>query len=283
MYSILSGTEVSKAILFKAKNDLAKFDKKPKLVIVYVGNDPASEVYVGMKIKKAQEIGMDAELKKLPDNTNQEDLLTLVNALNKDSSVTGFIVQLPLPKHIDTAKIIGAIDPAKDVDGFTPTNIGKLFLGISEESILLSATPAGVIKMLEHYKVDFKGKHAVVVGRSNIVGKPVASMLLNRNATVTICHSGTKNLADHTKTADILIVAVGKPKLITADLVKKGAYVIDVGTSKVNDKLYGDVDFENVIKKAHCSPVPKGVGPMTVAMLLSNVVKAKMHQNPSSI
>jgi len=202
--------------------------------------------------------------------------LDIVNELNHDKHVTGFIVQLPLPKHMNETTVINSIDPKKDVDGFTSTNIGNLVLGIPEENILLPATPAGIIKLLEYYKIPIKGKHAVVVGRSNIVGKPVASLLLNRSATVTICHSRTNNLAAHTKQADILVVAVGKPGIITADMVKDGAYVFDVGTSKVNGKLCGDVDFENIIKKAHCSPVPGGVGPMTVAMLLNNVVKTKM-------
>ena len=277
MYKVLSGVEPSAAILEDVKARIGKLqpgNRKPKLVVVQVGDNPASTTYVGMKIKRASALGMLAEAKKLGVETTEKELLDLVWKLNTDNSVTGFIVQLPLPKHIDENKIIEAIDPNKDVDGFTSTNIGKLVLGTLETELLLPATPAGIIKMLEFYNVEIEGKHAVIVGRSNIVGKPIASMLLNRNATVTICHSKTRDLKSHTKEADILIAAVGKPNLITADMVKKGAYVIDVGTTKLEDKITGDVDFEKVIKKAHCSPVPKGVGPMTVAMLINNVIKA---------
>ncbi len=272
MYKVLSGKEPAAAILEDVKRRIK--GRAPKLVIVQVGKDPASTLYVNMKVKKAESIGVRAEARRLPESAKQEELLELVGKLNKDDDVDGFIVQLPLPKHIDAAKVIEAIDPKKDLDGFTSTNIGKLFLGLPEESVLLPATPAGIIKMLEFYKVPIEGRRAVVVGRSNIVGKPIASMLLNRNATVTICHSRTKDLSEHTKRADILIVAVGKPGLITADMVQEGAYVIDVGTTRVEKKIVGDVDYENVIKKAHCSPVPGGAGPMTVAMLINNVVLA---------
>lgn len=275
MYKVLSGAEPAAAILEDVKSRIRKLETgNCKLVVVQVGENPASTTYVGMKIKKAEAIGMEAEAKKLPEQATENDLLALVRTLNTDPTVHGFIVQLPLPKHINENKIIEAIDPKKDVDGFTPINIGKLVTGYPETDILLPATPAGIMKMLEFYNVPMEGKHAVIVGRSNIVGKPIASMLLNRNATVTVCHSRTQDLARHTTTADILIAAVGKPGLISADMVKEGAYVIDVGTTKVEGKLKGDVDFEDVIKKAHCSPVPKGVGPMTVAMLLNNVIKA---------
>jgi methylenetetrahydrofolate dehydrogenase (NADP+)/methenyltetrahydrofolate cyclohydrolase len=282
MYKVLSGVECSEEILEDVKSRIAKLrsgtqdtqPRIPKLVIVQIGENPASTAYVGMKIKRATALGMEAQAKKLPEETTEDELLDLVRTLNTDESVHGFIVQLPLPKHIKENNIIEAIDPKKDVDGFTSTNIGKLVLGTPESDLLLPATPAGIIKMLEFYNVEIAGKHAVIVGRSNIVGKPIASMLLNRSATVTICHSKTKDLAKHTTTADILIAAVGKPGLITQDHVKEGAYVIDVGTTKVEGKLKGDVDFENVIKIAHCSPVPKGVGPMTVAMLINNVIKA---------
>lgn len=275
MYKVLSGSEPAAAILEDVKMRIAKLETgNCKLVIVQVGDNPASTTYVGMKIKRATSIGMHAEVKKFPEGTTEEELLELVRTLNTDPTVHGFIVQLPLPEHIDEQKIIEAIAPSKDVDGFTPINIGKLVTGIPETDILLPATPAGIIKMLEYYEVPIKGKHAVIVGRSNIVGKPIASMLLNRSATVTICHSKTQDLAKHTTTADILIVAVGIPGLITQDHVKEGAYVIDVGTTKKDDSIKGDVDFFSVIKKAHCSPVPKGVGPLTVAMLLNNVIKA---------
>jgi len=274
MGKTLSGKEPASAILESVKERITKVGRKPGLTIVQVGEDPASTVYVNMKAKKAEAIGLDAKLHRLPESTKESELLELVEKLNRDDSIDGFMVQLPLPKHIDPDKIIEAIDPSKDVDGFTSKNMGRLFLKMPEESVLLPATPAGIIKMLEFYKVPIEGKHAVVVGRSNIVGRPIAVMLLNRNATVTVCHSRTKNLAEHTKNADILIAAVGKPGLITADMVKEDAYVIDVGTTRVEKKIVGDVDFENVIKKAHCSPVPGGVGPMTVAMLISNVVEA---------
>lgn len=271
---ILSGIDASKNILLEIKECIEKMEKKPKLVIVQVGNNPASNSYIKMKTRKAELVGMDSELKKLDEKTTEKELLKIVEELNKDKKVTGFIVQLPLPKHINEIKVIEKIDPKKDVDGFTSTNIGKLFLGVPEQELLLPATPSGIIKMLEHYNVQIKGKNAVVIGRSNIVGKPIASMLINRSATVTVCHSKTKDLSEHTKQADILIVAIGKPGFVKADMVKEGAYVIDVGTTRVKDKICGDVDFETVIKKAHCSPVPGGVGRMTVAMLISNVVKA---------
>lgn len=271
MHRTLSGTEPASAILEDVV-ERAK-DTPAKLVIVQVGEDPASTSYVNMKVKGAKRVGMKAEVRRLPESAEEPELLGLVDELNSDDSVSGFIVQLPIPKHMDEKRIIDAIDPRKDVDGFTSVNMGKLVLGM-EDSILLPATPAGIIKMLEFYEVPIEGKHAVVVGRSNIVGKPIASLLLNRNATVTICHSRTRDLAKHTRMADILIAAVGKPGLIRADMVKEGAFAIDVGTTKVEGKLRGDVDFDEVIKKAHCSPVPKGVGPMTVAMLISNTMKA---------
>jgi methylenetetrahydrofolate dehydrogenase (NADP+)/methenyltetrahydrofolate cyclohydrolase len=211
-------------------------------------------------------------MEKLPENVSEQKLLELVMRLNIDPEIHGFIVQSPLPKHIDYNRVVESIDPRKDVDGWTSTNIGRMFLGISEK--FLPATPMGIIKMLEFYGVEINGKSAVVIGRGNVVGKPLAFMLLQRNATVTICHSKTKNLEEHTKNADILIAAAGVPGLVKAGMVKKGAYVIDVGTTRVGDKIVGDVDFESVIKKAHCSPVPGGVGPMTVAMLITNVIEA---------
>ncbi len=270
MYKTLSGKEIAEEVLAETKERIGKLaNRNPKLVIVQVGEDPASAIYVRSKMKKADAVGINAEVKKLPEKTKEKELLSLVNSLNSDDSVDGFIVQLPLPKTINADKIINSINPSKDVDGFTSANIGKLFLGLDAK--LLPATPSGIIRMIEHYKIPVEGKHVVIIGRSNIVGKPIASMLLNRNATVTICHSKTLDLAKHTTTADLLIVAIGKPGFIKADMVKEGAYVIDVGTTKIGEKLVGDVDFENVIKKAHCSPVPGGVGPLTGAMLIHNV------------
>ena len=291
MNRVLSGTEPAAEVLESVKSLIKKLgtmqaspasSKSPsdfrtgncKLVIVQVGQDPASDVYVRTKLKKAESVGMIAELKKLPETAKEKELLSLVLKLNKDDSVDGFIVQLPLPKHINTDKIIEAIDPEKDADGLTPLNIGKLATGTPETDFLLPATPSGIIRMLEYHEIQVKGKHAVVIGRSNIVGKPIALMLLNRDATVTLCHSKTQNLKSHTLAADIIISAVGTPGLITADMVKEGAIVIDAGTTKTKESTVGDVDFGNVIKKADCSPVPGGVGPMTVAMLLFNVVKA---------
>jgi len=245
--------------------------KPPRLAIVLMGNDPASEVYVRKKLEKAEAAGLKAILERLPENAKEEDVLTLIDELNNDDEVDGFIVQAPLPKHVDYSKVLAAIDPKKDVDGWTATSMGKMVTGVKT---FKPATPLAVMKMLEHYKVQIEGKHAVVIGRSNVVGKPLALMLLEKNATVTICHSKTKNLKEHTKTADILVAAAGKPGLVSADMVKEGAYVIDVGTTRVDKRIRGDVDFDAVIKKAHCSPVPGGVGPMTVAMLISNVVEA---------
>ena len=274
MHKTLFGKEPAALVLEEVKRRIADLGRPPRLAIVQMGENPSSELYVGKKIKKANEIGIEAELFKLSEQTSEAKLLELVEKLNNDSSIDGFIIQLPLPKHIDSTKIIESISPEKDVDGFTSTNIGKLVLGLSEDSLLLPATPSGIIQLLEFYKIQLEGKRAVVVGRSNIVGKPISAMLLNRNATVTICHSKTKNIREHTLDADIVIAAVGKPGLITADMIKQGACVIDVGTTKVGDKTKGDADYDSILKKANCTPVPGGVGPMTVAMLLMNTLKA---------
>jgi methylenetetrahydrofolate dehydrogenase (NADP+)/methenyltetrahydrofolate cyclohydrolase len=278
MYKTLSGKEPAEALLNDVRMRLAKLGKKPRLVIVQVGDDPASNVYVGNKIRRAGELGLDAELKRLPADSKGAELMRIVKSLNKDKSVDGFKVQTPLPKQIDEKAVLDAVDPTKDVDGWTTASAGRLFSGLDSFE---PATPAGVMRMLDFYNVQIEGKHAVVVGRSNTVGKPMAIMLLARNATVTICHSRTQDLAKHTSTADILVAAVGKPGLITADMVKEGAFIVDVGTTKVGDKIAGDVDFANVIKKANCSPVPGGVGPLTVAMLMSNVVKAAERRGKS--
>jgi methylenetetrahydrofolate dehydrogenase (NADP+)/methenyltetrahydrofolate cyclohydrolase len=271
MYDVLSGKEPAKAMLEKIKERVAGMETKPHLAIVLVGEDPASEVYVRKKLEKAEAVGVRTTLKRLHESTTEAEVLALVEELNKDRDVDGFIVQAPLPKQIDYSKVLEAITPSKDVDGWTPASMGKMVSGVKT---FKPATPLGVMEMLDYYKVDIEGKNATVIGRSNVVGKPLALMLLERNATVTVCHSRTKDLSEHTKNADILVAAVGKPGLVTADMVKEGAYVIDVGTTRVDKKIVGDVDFENVIKKAHCSPVPGGAGPMTVAMLISNVVEA---------
>lgn len=246
----------------------------PKLVIILVGNNPASLSYIKQKENAALKTGIAYEQKNLSARTSTAVLVKLIEKLNRDKKTHGILVQLPLPRHIKTPLVIRAIDPKKDVDGFHAYNIGKMFLSKEFED-LAPCTPRGIIKMLEFYNISPKGKHAVIIGRSNIVGKPVAIMLINRDATVTVCHSKTKNLAALTRQADILIAAAGKPGFVKANMVKKGAVVIDVGVTKVENKLAGDVDFENVKRKASwISPVPGGVGPMTVACLMENTVRA---------
>jgi methylenetetrahydrofolate dehydrogenase (NADP+) / methenyltetrahydrofolate cyclohydrolase len=273
--TLLDGRKVASELLESLKPKVKELD--PKLVIVQVGEDPASESYIKQKVKSCDSVGMRHEHKKLDEKTTLEELMEIVNELNSDDDVAGFIVQLPLPDHLQphVPQIIRAIDPAKDVDGFCAYNLGKTFLSKEFEN-LLPATPAGIIAILEHYKIDVVGKDVVIVGRSNTVGKPIAVMLMNRNATVTVCHSKTRDMKHETQDADILIVAVGKPKLITADMVKEGAVVIDVGINRVDGKLVGDVDFDAVKEKASAiTPVPGGVGPVTVASLIQNVVRAK--------
>ncbi|MEM2909418.1 MAG: tetrahydrofolate dehydrogenase/cyclohydrolase catalytic domain-containing protein [Candidatus Bilamarchaeaceae archaeon] len=272
MYRTLSGKEPAEAILINVKRRAVALPRKPSLSIIMIGNLPESEIYVKNKMTKAEYSGIRASLHRLPENVREEDVLTLVKKLNEDSEVDGLIVQAPLPPHINQQKILEVISPEKDVDGWTAANLGKMFAGMPDA--FLPATPAGVIRMLEYYNVETEGRHAVVVGRSNVVGKPLALLLLRKNATVTICHSKTKNLGDFTRQADILLVAAGKPGLITGDMVKNGAVVIDVGINKTEKGIVGDVKFDEVIKKADCSPVPGGVGVMTVAMLLNNVIEA---------
>jgi methylenetetrahydrofolate dehydrogenase (NADP+)/methenyltetrahydrofolate cyclohydrolase len=246
--------------------------KIPGLATVLVGEDPASAVYVRSKNKICKELGFVSLEHTLPENTKEKDLLDLVGQLNLNDTVSGILVQLPLPKHIDSIKILEAIDSAKDVDGFHPVSMGRLMMGTAK---LAPCTPSGIIEMLDRYDVEIEGKHAVVLGRSNIVGKPIAMLLLHRNATVTICHSRTQDLPGVTKTADILIAAVGRPNMVTGDMVKEGAVVIDVGINRVDGKLVGDVDFNDVEPKASLiTPVPGGVGPMTIAMLMANTLKA---------
>jgi methylenetetrahydrofolate dehydrogenase (NADP+)/methenyltetrahydrofolate cyclohydrolase len=278
MTQILSGREAADALLGTLSEQVSQLD--PKLVVVQVGDDPASASYIKQKMKSCEKVGMRHEHKHLPADTTREQLFSLIEQLNADPDVTGFIVQLPLPDHLQplVPQVIRAIDPKKDVDGFGAYNLGKVLLSREFEH-LPPATPSGIIALMEHYKIDPAGKHVVVVGRSNIVGKPIALMLLNRDATVTVCHSRTPDLGVITRQADILIAAVGKPKLITADMVKDGVVVIDVGMSRTKDGLTGDVDFAGVEPKASAiTPVPGGVGPMTVAGLLRNCVRAKERQ-----
>ncbi len=276
--TILFGKPVADALLENLKPDVKKLN--PKLVIMQVGEDPASASYIRQKLLSCEAVGMRHEHRHLDEKTTLPELLHAIEELNNDADVTGFIVQLPLPKHLQShvPDVIKAIDPKKDIDGFGAYNLGKMFLSAAFEH-LPPATPAGVIEMLAYYKIAIEGKHAVIVGRSNIVGKPLAIMLLNRGATVTICHSHTKNLAEITKQADILCAAVGRPKMITKDMVKKGAVVIDIGMSRTDGKLCGDVDFDAVSTVASAiTPIPGGVGPMTVASLIRNCVTAKKRQ-----
>lgn len=275
---LLSGKEVAAAMFKELKPKVKSLD--PKLVIVQVGDDPASTSYIRQKLKSCETVGMRHEHMHLSEKMTLEELMALIEKLNGDADVTGFIVQLPLPAHLQShvPQVIKAIDPKKDVDGFGAYNLGKMFLAAEFEH-LTPATPTGVIEMLRYYKIEVEGKHAVVLGRSNHVGKPLAMMLLNRGATVTVCHSKTNDLSSFTKQADILCAAVGKPKMITKDMVKKGAVIIDIGITSVDGKLVGDVDFESVKEVASAiSPVPGGVGPLTVASLIRNCVKAKERQ-----
>lgn len=285
---ILDGKATSKAIQEEIKEivaiRMASGQKRPHLAAVIVGDNPASRSYVGHKIKACEFVGFDSSLIELPENIRQDELIDEVQALNDDQAIDGFIVQLPLPDHIDAQAVLEAVAPEKDVDGFHPINAGKLSLGIPS---YLPATPAGILEMLDRYAIETAGKHAVILGRSSIVGTPMA-LLLSRNAspgncTVTICHSRTQNLAEITRTADILIAAIGKPHFVTSDMIKPGAVVIDVGINRIEDstkksgfRLTGDVDFDAVVESASAiTPVPGGVGPMTIAMLLKNTLQAR--------
>ncbi|MEA2037199.1 MAG: bifunctional methylenetetrahydrofolate dehydrogenase/methenyltetrahydrofolate cyclohydrolase FolD [Nanoarchaeota archaeon] len=269
--SIIDGKATASEVRTELKKRVEKLKVKPGLAFVVVGEDPASQVYVKGKDKACKEVGFNSEIHQLPENIPEDQLLDLVNKLNQDKNIHGFIVQLPLPQHISEQLIIDAILPYKDADGFNPVNIGNLFIGNNK---IISATPKGIMKLIESTGIDLEGKHAVVVGRSNIVGKPVSILLQQKNCTVTMCHSRTKPLGDYTKKADILIAAAGKPRLIKRDMVKKGAVVIDVGMNKIYDKLVGDVDFDEVKEVAgFITPVPGGVGPMTIAMLLENTLE----------
>jgi methylenetetrahydrofolate dehydrogenase (NADP+)/methenyltetrahydrofolate cyclohydrolase len=281
--TLLDGKKVSEEILLKLASQVSAMQVDhimPKLAVILVGNDPASLSYIRKKQEACAKTGIAWEQFDFDTTVTTDELIAKIEELNADEKVHGILVQLPLPKHIFTPNIIRAINPKKDVDGFTAYNLGKMFLSTDFED-LASCTPLGVIRLLEYYDIKVEGAEVVVVGHSNIVGKPLAAMLLNRNATVTVCHIFTKNLAEHTKRADILCVAVGKSNLITEDMVKPGAIVIDIGVSRLpNGKLSGDVDFANVSKKAgYITPVPGGVGPMTVACLMENTVKAAKKLN----
>ncbi len=280
MSKLISGKEVSLKVKNQVAEETAELKKQgitPGLAVIIVGNDPASRVYVNSKKKACAEVGFNSYEYALPEETTQEELLELVQKLNNDNNVNGILCQLPLPKHIEENAIINAIKAEKDVDAFHPFNVGKIMIG---EYAFLPCTPAGVMELIDSTGVEISGKSCVVIGRSNIVGKPMAMLLLHRSGTVTICHSKTQNLQDICRNADILVAAVGRANFVTEDMVKDGAVVIDVGMNRLeNGKLCGDVDFENVEKKASfITPVPGGVGPMTIAMLMKNTLTAaKMH------
>ena len=274
----MDGRKISKEILLSLSSEVARMHVShihPKIAVILVGKDPASLSYIKQKQKACSTTGIEWVQFDYEESITTEELIDKIHELNEDESIHGILVQLPLPKHVYSPDVIKAISPMKDVDGFTAYNIGKMFLSTEFED-LAPCTPLGVIKMLEYYDIEIEGKEAVVVGHSNIVGKPLSTMLLNRNATVTTCHIYTKDLASHTKRADILCVGVGKANLITADMVKDGAVVVDIGVNRMEDgKLCGDTDFEEISKKAsYITPVPGGAGPMTVACLMLNVVSA---------
>ncbi len=272
MAVILDGKKLRDKIFIDLKNKIDKMDKKPTLVVILAGDDSASQIYVRNKKKTAENLGINSVVINYPDTVSEQELLEKINELNNNKEVTAILVQLPLPKHIDKFKVIDAIAPEKDVDGLTPYNSGKLFAG--EEPYVYPCTPKGILLLLDEYNIKLEGKHVVVVGRSNLVGKPISQMMLKRNATVTVCHSYTENLPEITKTADILVSAAGG-EIIEKNMLKSDCVVVDVGIFKdENGKVRGDVDFENVSKiAAYISPVPGGVGPMTIASLMLNTVE----------
>lgn len=276
MAEIIDGKELAKKVRKELKKDVEALKAKginPKLAVIMVGNDPGSTVYVRNKSKACEKVGIEFEEFLFDEKTEEAELLDLIDKLNADDSIHGILLQCPVPKHIDVNKAFRRISPNKDVDGFNPINVGNLTIG---EDAFISCTPYGVVKMFEEYNIETEGKRAVILGRSNIVGKPMIQCMLNKNSTVTVCHSRTQNIGEVIKEADIVIAAIGKPNFVKADMVKDGAVVIDVGINRLEDgTITGDVDYENVAPKASfITPVPGGVGPMTIAMLLNNVVKA---------
>lgn len=279
--AIIDGKLVSAKVREEIKEKIAeageKYGKTFKLTVIIAGNDPASEIYVRNKGKACEAVGILSETVKLPEEISQEEIEKIVTDKVSDDSVDGILVQLPLPKTLDEKRVLKLIPPEKDVDGFTDANVGRLAL--FSDDALCSCTPQGMIKLLDYYDIPLKGKHAVIVGRSNIVGKPMSLMLLRRDCTVTVCHSKTENLAKYTKDADILVCAVGKKHIITTDMVKDGAVVLDAGINRVDGKIYGDADYEEISKKAaYITPVPGGVGPMTITMLMYNTYLAGMRK-----
>ncbi len=271
--TLLDGKRIASEIRQELRDRVLQMRKKPELAVVLVGEDPASEIYVKGKVNACREVGIVSRVCRLPKSATQNEVETLVSSLVDSAEINGILVQLPLPEGLDSDKILGLIPPRKDVDGFSPVNFGKIALG---ENATSACTPQGVIELLTRYQIDLRGKRAVVVGRSKIVGRPLAMLLLNRDATVTVCHSKTEQLKEECLKADILIAAIGKPRYITGDMIKKGAVVVDVGINRgENGKLCGDVDFESAKEKASfITPVPGGVGPMTIAMLLRNTIEA---------
>ncbi len=278
---LIDGKQIAADIREELKGrvqELKEEGRVPGISVVLVGDNPASQTYVNMKDKAAEEIGIYSDKKEVSDDISEQELLGMIDDLNNDDEVDGILVQLPLPDHIDEHKVIESIDPAKDVDGFHPVNTGRLFSGQQDKLRFDPCTPKGIIELIERQGIDIEGKDAVILGRSNIVGKPVAHLLIEKNATITICHSRTDDLAGKASSADILVAAVGRPEFVTEDMVKEGACVIDVGINRVDGELVGDVDFEAVKEKAGpITPVPGGVGPMTIAMLMHNTVKAREH------
>ena len=280
MAVIIDGKALAKKIRSNLKVECDELKNKgitPKLAVIMVGDNPASKVYVRNKSRACNEVGIEYQEYLLDENTSQEDLLELIKKLNVDKTVNGILLQSPIPEHLNINEAFKTITYLKDVDGFTPSSVGKLCIG---EDTFVSCTPLGIIKMFEDYNIDLNGKDVVILGRSNIVGRPLIQCCLQKNATVTVCHSKTKSLEEHTKKADVIISAIGKPKFVTADMVKDGVAIIDVGINRdESGKLVGDVDFKNVEKKAsYITPVPGGVGPMTIAMLMHNVIKATKEQ-----
>ena len=277
MATVIYGSEIAKEVKANLKEKVAQLanagKRLPKLVVILVGDNPASLSYVTGKEKACKEVGMDSDLIKLPAETTQTELEALIQQLNEDDNVDGILVQLPLPKHLDEDAILEKIDPSKDVDGFHPVNVGKMMLN---KDTFLPCTPKGITVMLDKMGLtDLSGKEAVVIGRSNIVGKPMGQLLLNRNATVTYVHSRTKDIESVCRRADVLVVAIGRPRFVTKEWVKEGAAIIDVGINRVDGKLCGDVDFDDVVDHvSYITPVPKGVGPMTIAMLMENTLEA---------
>lgn len=282
MVNILDGKEVASKVRLELKEEVERIKKEkniiPKLAVIMVGNNPSSQIYIRNKSKACEEIGIEFEEYLLDETTKQEELLKLIDKLNQNKEINGILLQSPIPMGLDINEAFRRISPEKDVDGFNPENVGKLVLG---QNGFVSCTPFGIIRILQDYNIEIEGKNAVIIGRSNIVGKPMSQCLLNKNATVTICHSKTKNLEEITKKADIVVVAIGKKEFLKDNMVKEGAVVVDVGINRDDDgTIKGDVDFENVSKKAsYITPVPGGVGPMTIAMLMTNVVKATKEQN----